>query len=487
MRFLSPGVALTDEAVRRAYLAGWDGIPWPSQNRWDGETFSIERSTAESGALHIPWEVAGFGELLLSTASLMERDAHYLLPVELARGAVSRLREQLVEWMDAGVDPPADCRQLVRDATEVFANAATMQHDLQYASQTAQRALEMCLAAVSTLAAVYARQSLESRRSQYARLPTLLAVRVDEPPSMDMEQAVCEAFPWAAPAMPWNLIEGNADQRDWAESDRLLQWCEERKMRICAGPLIRLDRHSLPEWVYLWEDDFEQLRSDAGRHLQTIVQRYMGRVHVWHAAAGLNVGGALKLSEEHRLKLAFRCIEAIRALDRQTPVIVSFDQPWGEYLTDQEMELTPFHFADALARADVGLSGIGLTMHLGYWPDGTPPRDLLEINRQVDRWSMLNIPLLITLAVPSGAKPEGASGLSPLPKFMADGPSPAGQNEWLGRLLPMLVAKPAVHGVIWSQLSDARGPLTCGGLFDGAGQPKPALQTITRFRKDYLA
>jgi hypothetical protein len=213
----------------------------------------------------------------------------------------------------------------------------------------------------------------------------------------------------------------------------------------------------------------------------------MGRVHVWHAAAGLNVGGPLNLSEEARLKLAFRAVEAIRTVDRQTPVIVSFDQPWGEYLTSEEMELTPFHFADALTRADVGLSGIGLTINLGYWPGGTLPRDLLEVNRQVDRWSMLNIPLLVSLAAPSHPASDGRGCLQPMPNFMKDGPTPEGQDEWIGRMLPLLVAKPAVHGVIWSQLMDGKGCLSHAGLFDAQGAAKPLLRTITRFRQDNLA
>ncbi len=86
MRFLSPSSGMASNAVRQAYLAGWDGIPWPSHNQWDGRLFTIQRPTTESGSLQAPWVVEGYGELLLLTASLMEREKPYLLPVEL-RGA----------------------------------------------------------------------------------------------------------------------------------------------------------------------------------------------------------------------------------------------------------------------------------------------------------------------------------------------------------------------------------------------------------------
>jgi len=41
--------------------------------------------------------------LVLSTASLMEREPRYHLPVELARGTLNRVRNQLAAWEQAGL------------------------------------------------------------------------------------------------------------------------------------------------------------------------------------------------------------------------------------------------------------------------------------------------------------------------------------------------------------------------------------------------
>jgi hypothetical protein len=99
MRFLVPRPEQISElAVQCAYLAGMEGIPWRSVNRCEGDLLIIERELNESGCLFIPWDEENHGRLVLSTATLMERDQPYNLPVELARGTINRLRHQASEW-----------------------------------------------------------------------------------------------------------------------------------------------------------------------------------------------------------------------------------------------------------------------------------------------------------------------------------------------------------------------------------------------------
>ena len=87
MRFLVPRPERISEALlQRAYLAGMDCIPWLSETHWDGSELIVVREIRESGNLYVPWPVVGQGELILCTASLMERKQPYHLPVELARG-----------------------------------------------------------------------------------------------------------------------------------------------------------------------------------------------------------------------------------------------------------------------------------------------------------------------------------------------------------------------------------------------------------------
>ena len=53
------------------------------------------------------------------------------------------------------------------------------------------------------------------------------------------------------------------------------------------------------------------------------------------------------------MQLVAQALQLTRQIDPRTPMVVSFDQPWGEYLAMQQQDLAPFHFADALVRAVV--------------------------------------------------------------------------------------------------------------------------------------
>ena len=92
---------------------------------------SIERDVRESGNLYFPWLVKSQGELTLCTASLMERDRPYHLTVELARGTLNRLRNQVDVWESGGATIPQACRQLTHEATLSLAQAAIGQLEPQ--------------------------------------------------------------------------------------------------------------------------------------------------------------------------------------------------------------------------------------------------------------------------------------------------------------------------------------------------------------------
>src|SRR5581483_1673979 len=116
---------------------------------------------------------------------------------------------------------------------------------------------------------------------------------------------------------------------DWRLSDRQIEWSRARGLKICGGPLIQLDKRSLPDWLYLWEDDEENLASFVAGQIRAVVDRYRGKVHLWQCAARINAAGALALSEEQRLRLAALAIETTRAADARTPIVLTIDQPWA--------------------------------------------------------------------------------------------------------------------------------------------------------------
>lgn len=493
MRFTVPRPErLSANAVERAYLAGIEYIPWRRRCRLANGEIIIERDTDESGNLYIPWRIEGHGELVVSTASLMERETPYHLSVELARGTLNRARNQLAAWQSLGFQLPEESNAKLRVATDRFIRAAISQQSPTSADDEAEQSLVNAMDAAQSMAAAFTAQVLTSRHRDAPKLPTVLAANVgDKPLSDPLRKLVRSAFNGVVIPFCWREIETEEGQFEWDALDQQIKWCRDAGLKIWAGPLISLDVAHIPDWLYLFEGDYENIRSYVLSFATAAAERYAGKVQVWQCAAAMNVEGAIAMSEESKLRITVDVVQAVRSQDPRTPMIVSFDQPWAEFLSRQDLDLSPIHFADALVRAELGIAGLGLEINVGYWPGGSPRRDLLELNRLIDYWSGLGLPLLLILTMPSSDSKDKGARRAAVPQaqsFPSFELTPATQAEVAGPLLEFLVCKQAVYGVAWNQLTD-RLPhsFAHGGLLDGNDQPKPIVETLTRIRREHLS
>lgn len=460
---------LPAEAAARAYLSGLDQLPWQTRVTPTATGLLVERTESESGYFHILWSTATRGRVVLISGTVAERSEPYNLPVELARGMVCRLRNQVGGWEAAGLSPPSGVTALLKVAMQHFVSAATSQERPTEAAARAQEAIEASLMASDLLVDSFAQQAIRLRKGQAARLAFLLGGSLDEIiPTGAVADAFSDAFNAAIIPCAWSQIEPQAGHRQWQLTDAQLAWSVPRELRIIGGPLLNLQPAALPDWLYLWEGDFTNILSVVTEHVRAVVGRLKGRVHLWNCAARVNTAEALSLSEEEVLRLTVRAVETVRNLDNRTPAMVTFDQPWGDYLANLERDLPPLHFADALVRSDLGLAGIGLELNLGAGPESTLPRDAMELSRQIDRWSALGLPLVVLLSIPSDE----------------DGFSQPRQLAWLQSYLQLLAAKSSVHGILWNQLRDTAGPqANSRGLLNSAGEPKQTLIALAEFRR----
>ena len=449
----------------------------------------VEREVSESGCLYVPWCVDGYGELVLSTASLMERTRPYHLPVELARGTLNRLRNQLADWQSAGLQISAELdaatRAVSRNFGEVVTGSGATDPSLQ-----AQRVIWDTLEIARRLSAQYSEQWLAARARRAVRSIRCSAGTLPNRPLSDSEADwIGRSWNAGVVALPWSAIEPRPDQFQWDVTDGQIQWCLSQGLRVIGGPLLSTNAGNVPDWIDTTQPEFELLQKRLYRFIRAAVDRYRGQVHVWNCTGGINVAGGLAITEEQRLRLAVASIDEVRRLDPHTPAVVVFSQPWAEYMATSDLDLSPLHFADSLIRADLGLAGMGLELNIGYWPGGTLPRDVLELSRQLDRWSLLGMPLLVFLTLPSAAAPLSGARLSVRQPCVEYGDvSLARQREEAARLMPLILAKPYVQGLFWNQLADETDrPLAHGGLFDPSGNPKPICHWWESFYRQHFA
>jgi hypothetical protein len=472
------------------HMCGQEDLPWFARVYFSGNQLVIERNESESGRVFVPWRVANGGPMLLGTSTLMEREEPYVLEVELSRGMVNTLRNQMAQWDSMGLQVPQSLRLQVLEATSDFARSATTQNDLNTAAEWAERSLATSVLAMEHLAAEYARQAIQIRRSQLrGNTTTWFGVRLDnDRPNTRIARQLANTFNMVSLPISWRATEAVEGRRNWENVDAQVDWAHSAGLRITAGPILELDDRGVPDWTYLWEGDFDNLLKFMLDHIRAVVERYRGKIHLWQVASRMTHGHALGLSEESRLQVAANAITAVRKLDPTTPLVVSFDQPWAEYLAYQHLDLAPLHFADALVRADLGLAGIGLEINVGYHPGGSLPRGPLAISRLIDTWSQLELPLLVALTLPSSSEPDPKSGGKVrVISSEKDTVTSATQRDWIERHVPLLLAKNAVQVVLWNQLSDAAPHhYPHGGLFDHADKPKPALDALKKIREKFL-
>ena len=491
MRFLIHPPELLEgwDAVYRAYVSGADGRVFPTRVEIDGNVMACRRNNSESGKLHVSWPIEGFGQPVVNTTSLPEREEPYVLAVELARGKISQIREQLGVWELAGMTVPEGFLPLHHQAYRLFSESIGIQERPDEASAVARQALVLACQAAEALSLAYTKQRLNVRRQHSLQLPASLGCNLGHAvPDSGWSEAFGNAFNAAAVPIEWRIIEPVEGEYDWEMNDAQVDWCQQHKLLMYGGPLLDLSPQGLPNWLWQWEQDFQNLQSFVCDFVETAISRYVGKIRNWEISARVNTGGALALNEDNRLTLVARTLEVARQVDEKIQLMICIDQPWGDYQARGQHRLSPLQFVDALVRSGIGLSGVNLEIGVGYRPRGSASRGLLDFSQLIDQWSNLGIPLHVTLAFPSasGADPQSKSDLEVDVGHWKHDWSESAQADWIDLYLPLLMAKESVVGIYWAHFTDQKPhDFPHAGLLRADGAAKPILERFLKYRRTY--
>jgi hypothetical protein len=486
MRFVFDPPGLFDRCpeMRQGYVTGMDGRVYNTRIETEGNVASFRRPNSESGKVHVPFPVEGFGRPVLTTASLPEREAPYVLAVELLRGKLSELRDQAAAWEQVRMSIPERFRFLARDGFREFAAASQLQQDPVAATERATAGLKAACAAADALMDAYIVQRSATMRANQHHTSALIGTTLDRSAlNPTIGEPLAQSLTSAIVPIEWTRVEPQEGECEWDELDRLVQYCFDHRLILIGGPLISLAPSGLPEWLTPWANDALNLPSFVCDFIETAIGRYQGRIRMWEVSAYGNLGGALNLSEEQRLALVARTLETAYRKDSDAQFFVRVAQPWGEYQARGQHRLTAFQFVDALIRSNLGLTGVTLEIAVGYKGQGSLARDRLAISRMVDMWSLLGIQLHVILACPSnsGLDPFAQSDAAVESGVWRSSWSEAAQADWIESLVPMLAAKPTVTGVYVSHLSDGiPHRFSHAGLLRPDERPKTSMDMLKR-------
>ena len=452
------------------------------------------------------------GQLVLQTCLLPDRDRPYLLTLELARHRVMLILNKLEEWQafeSLAADP---VMPVIEKAREAFTQAlvalprqATPDDD---ADRLALRALWIALEASERLALRQAQLDFgaPARARMHAQaaddlgagqpvlhptraglvLPQAPAVGVTISPLVFTDPAkdlAAKAADFITMPMRWLEMEPAEGEYAFARTDRWIEWAvRAAKIPVVAGPVIDFRPHAVPDWLYIWENDYDTLRELVYEHMKAVVTRYRRTVNRWTVCSGLHANRNFAFTFEQMIDLTRICVLVTRKLHPKAKVQVEIVEPWGEHHSADRRSLPPTLYAEMLAQASIQFDTLALRIQMGVPAPGLATRDLMAFSAMLDQYAALDRPIAITAAgVPAAPidltddENQGLSGGSWRQPW-----SNQAQADWASAFLAVALAKPFVQSVCWQELADptASAEMPRGGLADAAGAPRPVCERL---------
>lgn len=522
------------QADVRVVSGGANGLP-------TGGAVSVircEKRTGESAGLSLQFPVDGAGVITVQTALLPERDKPYLLSLELARHRLMLVLNKLEDWAlfdlpatDPGLVKFEQARQaftqalvahaeaprggvgpntspytpesdrLSRQALALAVEASEILTLTQSRAQCGKRMsgeLAAAAAKISTPAnAITDHEVAESRSALLGTvgviLPSPPQIGVAVNPEMfgpTLQKAVALAADFICMPMRWVDMEPTEGKYLFGKTDRWIEWAvRQARLPIVGGPIVDFRRGCVPEWLYIWEHDYETLRELVYDHVKNLVTRYRRTVGTWTVASGLHVASNFALSFEQVMDLTRLVVMVVRKLQPGAKVQVQIDQPWGEYFADSTRAVPPMMYAEMVAQAGVNPDLYALRVEMGQPEQGRSTRDMMAFSALLDRYAALERPLSVA-AISAPSRPPDVEHLGidgqMDPGYWREQWSAQSQVTWMTQALAIAASKPFVHSVCWHELYEPVKPADnkFDGLFDAAcTQAKPALWRLAEIRQ----
>jgi hypothetical protein len=277
-------------------------------------------------------------------------------------------------------------------------------------------------------------------------------------------------------------------------TDALDEWVEtlsRKRVPIIAGPLIDLNEGQVPDWLFIWEHDFDTLRELAYEFVQKVVHRYRKAVAVWNVCSGFHTNRALTLNFEQIIELTRLLVAHVKNMLPQARTLITVTNAFGEYHARPTASVPPMLYAEMVAQAGINFEAFGLEMELGVPAPGRYLRDLFQVSCMLDKFSTLGRPLFLTgIGVPGRATADSSDAsvgrLDPSAGGRWHRPwDPQLQAEWMEAAYRVALSKPFVESVAWANLADMGHTLPGGGLLDEMMQPKPVYERLHKMRDQF--
>ncbi len=489
--FESPLLA-TNRVLSSIHMVGFDGSIWPckaelvafqnqstdleDENSRAPDQIVIQRNVAQSGRLFLLFPFRDLGEIVVGTGTIVERETPFVLDVELARGTLNRLRNQLSNWQEGGLEIPQPLNDRVEEAQVVLSTAIYGREE----SGTAVECLEQSVRTILDLSVEFGKQVSDFRKNNEPKRKILFGIEssngADEP--LDRFSQVNTVVVPAGLSCLYRQDEAETVADNiWVRKD----FCEGKDDQFAiAGPLISARPDGFPKWIQ--ELDHIEKRRQAILEVvrQSCDQLQDQKCDLIHAVSGINGIGHRYLTFSQQLHMTIDIVQMIESSNLNMPIIVSFDQPWGERIAWSVGGGQSLQIADTLLRHGCRIDALGLEINLDYWPNGSLIREPTQWTELLDFWSHFGLPLFVFLRMPVAETEILVETEKRLPRQQGIlGEMNVKQRAYfLQSVLPLLLSRPNIQGIIWSH-SDEFGAFSHCGVESPQDAKGPIVKVIS--------
>ncbi|NNF44454.1 MAG: hypothetical protein HKN62_15695, partial [Phycisphaerales bacterium] len=388
--------------LRGAHLLGPEDVGVRGRIRFENGVLTCERRGRDAVALCLLHETPPLGQLMLQTCLLPDREKPYVLTVELARHRIKQFIAKSEEWQMFDLSPGHPAMRHWEEARAHFTVAVTTPDPIA-ADRAAREALNQAITASERLAMAHAEILLHRRFASRAASSATLGVHVW--PHRDgsaLRELVKSNVDLVVMPLRWRDLEVEEGRFDWAPVDRWVQWAKEQGKPVVMGPLVDLSKRALPDWMYVWQHDYDTCRDLAYDYMSRVVERYRGVVGMWNVASALNTNENFELTSTQMVDLTRTASLLVRQSRRGARTMIEVRQPFGEHVAGKRDSLPPLSFIDRVVQEGVKFDALGVQLEIGTSGDGRASRDLMQLSSILDRFALLQVPVLVSaLGAPS--------------------------------------------------------------------------------------
>ena len=471
-----------------ATAMGPESVPYPGEVTFRDGLLMIDRKDDHAVGVSLMWDCGALGNFQLETTRLPPSDKAYNLNVELARFRLMKIMQKQEDWNLFDFPKAERFSTRFGEAQNLLADAFGKLAEPIEAARLADRALAVGLDLSEQLANFHSDLLLTRRRQSNSFVKHLFGCRVEpEVRNEKYKEAIAASFDYCVLPMSWKEFQPEENVFATEAMDEWVEVLGRKRVPTIAGPLIRLDEANVPDWMVIWEHDFDMLREMAYDFVQKVVTRYRRAVAAWNVVGGMETNTAFSLTFEQIIELTRLLISQVKTLIPNARTMITITHPFGEYHARAKASVPPMMYAEMVAQAGISFEAFALEIEMGVPQQGNFTRDLFQLSSMLDKFSTLGRPVFLTaVGVPGRASPDIGNTVDPSQGGRWRKPwDQQLQADWMEAVYQMAFSKPFVESIAWANLADLQPTLPGGGLLDDMLRAKPSFQRLQLMREKY--